>query len=94
MADPAPGDTVFVTVWSGRNCGPPLATEYSATVVDNDYQPDDEDRAADETGYLAPKRRYVLADRHSGRWPHVIVAATELRTEPTPRHLPRNVDIG
>lgn len=93
MTDFAAGDTAYFTVWSDRNCGPPLATEYSATVVDNDYEPNDEDREADETGYLRPGRRYVVVDLHSGWRPHVIVAATELRTEPTPRPVPRTWDI-
>jgi hypothetical protein len=93
MTDVAAGDTAYFTVWSDRNCGPPLASEYSGTVVDSDYEPDDEDRAADETGYLRPGRRYALVDLHSGWRPHVIVAATDLRTEPTPPYVPQNVDI-
>jgi hypothetical protein len=93
MIDVAAGDTTYFTVWSDRNCGPPLASEYSGTIVDNDYEPTDEDRAADETGYLRPGRRYALVDLHSGWRPHVIVAATELRAEPTPPYVPRNADI-
>jgi hypothetical protein len=93
MTDFALGDTVYFAVWSDRNCGPPLTTEYSGTLVDNDYEPHDEDREADETGYLRPGRRYALVDLHSGWRPHVIVAATDLHTEPTPRPVPQNGDI-
>lgn len=88
MTDFALGDTVCYTVWSDRNCGPLFAWEYGATVVDSDYQPTDEDRAADEDGYLRSGQRYVLVDRHSGWQPYMIVAADELRTEPTPATRP------
>ena len=85
MADPAPGDTVYVTAWSGRNCGPDLATEYSATVIDNDYEPTDADRAAVKTSDFQTGQRHALVGLHSGESPHMIVTMAELRTEPSPR---------
>lgn len=93
MTDFVADDTVYFTVWSDRNCGPPLSTEYSGTVVDNNYEPTDADRVACGADYFELGLRYVVVDLHSGWRPNVVVAATELRTAPSPRPVHRNSGI-
>jgi hypothetical protein len=88
MPDLKTGDTAYFSVWADRNCGPPFEHELSGVILDDDYEPNDDDRAMDTIGYLEAGQRYMVVDIGDDRL-YVIAAQRDVRAEPRPPYVPR-----
>lgn len=82
-AAPAVGDVVYFEVWCPSNCGIGWTSNVSGTVVELDYEPDDDDRAEHAwRGEMFRRYRgpYMLVELADGRpWP---VRVAEVSTQP------------